>query len=544
MSKILLYGKEGRDSVAKGINIVADAIAPTLGAMGKSVIIDMGHLDPIVADDGGIILRSMELKNREAQLGSRFLRKIGLKMHNKTGDGRSTAVTLARALLNESLREIGHDSAKIPEVQARLNRGLNQTLGMLELMKRTIMTDDQIVSIATIASLDPEVGRIIGECFSKVGRDGVVTVEESAIVGISSEVVKGMRIPKGLSTSHFINEPDKERCVLNAPHILIADRRIATNSQIKNWLGEIIKSPSKDVLIVALDVEGEALASLVMNHQRKALQVACVQAPYTGQRQKDFLKDLAILTGGTVVSEEAGLTLDTAGMSVLGQAEKVIVDNGETMIINGNGKKEEIENRLIALKELLKTKESEGDKTIIQGRIAALTGGVGVIRIGAFTDTELKKRKDKISDAINSTKLALEEGIVIGGGAPFAKIAGQIDDPIFARALTAPFELMAKNAGVFDRRNWLEKIFARIFRIEPTTYDALWDVQVSGEQEGYDFKQKKLMNLMDAGIIDPFKVERIALESAVSIVSQVISSDVVMVEYPEDKVPYNDGRES
>ncbi|MFA6095403.1 MAG: TCP-1/cpn60 chaperonin family protein, partial [Candidatus Paceibacterota bacterium] len=291
-------------------------------------------------------------------------------------------------------------------------------------------------------------------------------------------------------------------------------------------LNAIVASGNTSVLVVALDVEGEALASLVMNHQRKALRVACVQAPYTGQRQKDFLKDLAILTGATVVSEEAGMKLDSATAAVLGKAEKVIIDMNETTVVNGGGDRAEIDERVASLRELLGTKESDHDKKIVQTRIAGLDGGIAVIRIGALSDVELKKRRDKIEDAIHSVKLALEEGVVPGGGSPFAKIATRIEDPIFRKALVAPFERMAFNAGMFDHRG----IIARLFKMKSTVYDALFDVWNGDDNEGYNFKTRTFCDLVESKIIDPFKVERIALESAVSFVAQVITTDEVMLE--------------
>lgn len=525
MSKKLIYGKEAREIVRRGMNIVADAVAPTLGAQGKSVLIDCDGLSPILADDGGTILKHLAFSNREVELVNKYIQKLGLKMHNKSGDGRSTAVTLMRALTNAALDEIGDDSHRIPEVHERLWNGLNQTLALLSEFKSEIK-DEDLASVATIASLDPEAGKVIADTFLQVGRDGIVTVEESPIVGISSEVVKGMRFQKGLTTPYFINEPEKERCVLETPHVFITDRRISINPQIVSWLNAVVASGNTSILVVALDVEGEALASLVMNNQRKAIRVACVQAPYSGQRQRDFLKDLAILTGATVVSEEAGMKLDTATAAVLGKAEKVMVDMNETTIVNGAGDRKLIDERLASLRELLAMKETDHDRKIVQARIASLSGGIGVIRIGALSDVELKKRRDKIEDAIHSVKLALEEGIVPGGGAPFTKIATQIEDPIFRKVLTAPFERMARNAGMFDHRGWI----ARLFKTEPTVYDAIFDVWDGEKNEGYNFKTRIYCDLVESKIIDPFKVERIALESAVSFVAQVITTDEVMLE--------------
>lgn len=525
MSKKLFYGAEARDIIREGVNIVADAVAPTLGAQGKAVLIDCDGLTPISADDGGTILKHLSFSDKKVELINKYIQKLGLKMHNKSGDGRSTAVTLMRAFTNAAIDEIGHDSYKIPEVYDRLMKGKDEALARLSMFKGEIK-DEDLASVATIASLDPEAGKIIAETFLKVGRDGIVKVEDSPVVGISSEVVKGFRFDKGLITPHFLTDFEKEKTVLDTPHIFITDRRISINPQIVSWLNAVIESGLNNILVVALDVEGEALASIVMNHQRKAIRVACVQAPYSGQRQKDFLNDLAIATGATVVSEEAGLKLDQAKANVFGRAEKVEVDMNETIIINCGGDKDKIEERVTALKAVLEKKDTEHERSIIQSRIAALTGGVGLIRIGALSDVELKKRKDKISDAIHSTKLALDEGVVPGGGAPFAKIAGDMEDPIFKEALVAPLERMALNAGMFDPKPW----WARFIKCEPTAYDVIFNVQESTQEMGYDFKRKEFCDLLEAKVIDPFKVERIALESAISFVAQAITTDEVMLE--------------
>lgn len=507
--KKILFGQEAREKVKRGIDIVADTVAPTLGVVGKSVLIDCGALDPIIADDGATVARFIELEDRYEQLGSRLIRKVSNKMHHKSGDGRSTSTVLARAFVNEAHKEIGDDSSKVRDVVERLHSGLAESLTRLSEMKREV-TDEDIEKVATIASLDPEVGKIIAEAFLTVGRDGIVTVEDSTKIGLSLETVKGMRFNKGLVSGYLVNEPEKGRTVLEQPYILIADRRIATNSQIKNVIEGILATGHTNILIVAMDIEGEALATLILNAQRSALHVACVQAPYKEQQRIDFLTDLAILTGATVVSEQAGMFLDKAGIEVLGRAEKVIVDKDETTIINGQSDPVKLEERITMLRGQLE-EATEYDYKTIQERIAGLAGGIGVIRVGAFTETELKLKKDKIEDAINSTKLALEEGIVIGGGSALAKVADKMSDTMFKNALRAPIEQMARNSG--------------------------YEMEAGGDDiyHGYDFKAKEYCNLFERGIIDPFKVERIALETAISITSAWATIDVVMAEFP-DKV--------
>lgn len=511
MAKQILHGHEARKAIKKGIDIVADAVKPTLGAVGKSVIISMGALDPIVSDDGVTVARCIELDDQFAQQGVRLMQKIGLKTNQQAGDGTSTSMVLGQAFINEAMTEIGNDGSKIRDVKERLENGLIEVKARLKSMTQEVK-DDEIADIATISSLDREVGELIAETFLKVGRDGVITIEDSPHIGYSSEVVHGIKFSKGLNNMYFINEPEKGRTVLQNPAILLADRRIASNTQIKNILDQLLKSGVNTLLIVALDVEGEALASLIMNHTNKLINCACVQAPYNGQRQKDFFKDLEVLTGATLVSEHAGLFLDKVSIDVLGSAEKVIITMDDTTIVDGKGNEESVTSHVIALKALENDSNSESDKILLKERIASLTGGIGVIRVGAFTETELRARKFKIEDAVNATKAALEEGIVAGGGTPLAKIANVMTDKMFKNALVTPIRQMAINAGMNPN-----KVIKDVQR---------WNNYGSG----YDFKKRELSNLIENGIIDPVKVTRLALESAISIASTMITADVAMVD--------------
>jgi chaperonin GroEL len=331
-----------------------------------------------------------------------------------------------------------------------------------------------------------------------------------------------MRIKKGLISEHFINDGEKNRCILTNPYILIADRRIATNFQIKNLLEAMVAKGKTDLLVIALDIEGEALASFILNHQRRAMNIACVQAPYKGQQQKDFLIDLAVLTGATVVSEEAGMFLDKVGLEVLGEATQITVTKDETIISGGNASESILNERIKTIEKII-DETTEYDKKVAQERLAGLTSGVGVIKVGAFTVDELRLKRDKIEDAVNSTQLALDEGILAGGGSSLVKVANLMDDPIFNNALLAPFIQMEKNAGMskkwyqFWKKNKIKELQQSI-----NNFDC-----------GYDFKTKQIVNMFESGIIDPYKVERIALETAISIASIFASLDVFCAEFPE-----------
>lgn len=513
--KKILFGADGSKRILKGINITTDAVAPTLGVVGKRAILDAGHLDPIFADDGAKILNMIDIEDRWEQMGNRLMRKIVNKMHHKAGSGRTTSAVLARAFANEAYKEIkkGKDQREIVE---RLENGLVKTLELLATFKREVK-DEDIKRLAMTESLDEEVADIIAKAIKELGRNGVITVEESNKVGLSLEVVKGMRFKKGLISEDFINDPEKARCVLVNPYILIADRRIATNFQIKNVLEAMVKEGKTDLLVVAMDIEGEARASFAINHQRRAMNIACVQAPYKGQAQKDFLIDLAVLTGGKVVSEESGLMLDKVGTEVLGKANSVIVSKDETIVSGGEANEIALNERITAIKAII-DEVVEYDKKVAEERLAGLTSGVGVIKVGAFTIDELRLKRDKIEDSVNSTMLALDEGILPGGGSALVNVAGMIDDPIFKKALVAPFLQMEKNAGM-NQGFWRK--------------DTVNELQCLGASKGYDFKDKKLVNMIWAGIIDPYKVERIALETAISIASIFASLDVFCAEFPE-----------
>lgn len=514
MKKILF--NKGRKKVLKGINIVTDCVAPTLGVVGKKALLDAGFLDPIIADDGAKILNMIELEDRYEQMGNRLMRKIVNKMHHKAGSGRTTSAVLARAFANEAYKEIKKGKNQ-REVVERLENGLKLTLHLLSEIKNEV-EDEDIKKLALTESLDEEVAEIISKAIKELGRNGVITVEESNKIELSLETVKGMRIKKGLISEHFINDGEKGRCVLINPYILIADRRIATNFQIKNILEEVLKTGNTELLVIAMDIEGEALASLILNHKRRAMNIACVQAPYKGQQQKDFLTDLAILTGGKVVSEEAGMFLDKSGIEVLGKAAQIIVDKDETIISGGSADENLLKERIAVIEAVIE-KSIEWDRKVAEERLAGLTSGIGVIKVGAFTQDELHLKRDKIEDAINSTRLALDEGIICGGGSDLVRVAKLHTDPIFKKALQAPFLQMEKNAGM--NRKWYQFGNNSIEKLE-SYYDM-----------GYDFKEKKLVNMIDKGIIDPYKVERIALETAISIASIFASLDIFCAEFPE-----------
>lgn len=525
-NKEITFGNDARKKIKSGIDKAADAVAPTLGVVGMSAIIDWEGLDPIVSDDGVTVLKNLEFKDKYENMGLKMLRKGAVRTSNEGGDGTATTTVLTRAIVNEAMKEIKADGSNIQTVRERLENGVKDVIEKLSKLKRTVSEDD-IERIATISSLDPEVAKLIAQVIKEIGINGVVTVEKSSRIGYSSEVVKGIRFDKGLISPYFINDFEKDSCVLENPYIFLADRKISTGEQIKNLMESVQNTGKRTILIIADDVDGIALASLTQASKsvRTMMQngqvaqgtwdIACVKNPYSGSRGKDFLNDLAALTGATVISEEAGMKLDNANVTSCGMAEKVVVTKDNCTIVGGTPS-EALESRIKALETQIEETTSEYSKGMLEERLAGLTGGIGVIRVGAYTDTDFNAKKYKFENAINSTQAALQEGIVIGGGAALAKVATLGIDPIFRRAIVAPLVQQANNAGLNSK-----DLFGKS--------KVLKEVQASDLNLGYNFKAKRLEDLFESGVIDPFKVTRLALESATSIAMSLATMQTAIV---------------
>lgn len=504
-NKEVLTGHEVRMKIKAGVDKACDAVRPTLGAVGMTVMIESPGLDPISADDGVTVLRNLKFKDRYENMGLDMVRKSAVRTSEKGGDGTSTATVLTQALCTEAFKEIGNDSSKIREVIERLDKGLAETLTTLSAIKREVSEED-IEKIANISSLDPEVAKLIADVIKEVGVNGVVTVEKGAQLGYSKEVVSGARFNRGFLSPYFINDPENERVVLNEPYIILVDRKVSTNEQILGLINSI--GTGKDILFIADDVDGVALGTLAVNAQRGVAKIACVRNPYTASPARDFLFDIASLTGATVISEEKGMRLDEQTVAVCGRAEKVIVDKDSTTIIGGQVSQTR-EDRIKAIKGQIDGTTSEYQRSILKDRLAMLTGGIGVIRVGAYTDTEYNAKRYKFQNAINATQAALQEGILAGGGIALLNTALRVSESMFVHALSAPYKQMAKNAGMDD--NPVQSFASMSF-------------------SGMDFKTKKHVDMFDVGIIDPFKVQRLALESAVAITKTLVGTEVGIVE--------------
>lgn len=506
MSKEITHGSEARARIKAGIDKASEAVAPTLGAVGMTAMIEFPGLDPIDADDGVTILKHIELDDKYENMGVQRLRKAAVRTSEEGGDGTATTTVLTQALVTEAFNEIKDDSSKIREVKERLGEGLTEVLAELNKNKREV-TEDDIERIANISSLDSEVAGLIADTIKEIGVDGVVTVEKGAQLGYTSEVVKGARFDSGLISPFFVNDHEKMRTVLEDAYIVLVDRKISMNEQVINLLNSI--GTGNDILFIATDVDSVALGSLTQNAQQGIANIAAVRNPYQATPARDFLFDIAAMTGGTVISEEMGMKLHEAGVELCGRAEKVIVTKDTTTIIGGQAG-DAMEARVKEIEGQIESTTSSYQKDQLKERLAQLTGGIGVIRVGAYTDTEFNAKQYKFQNAINATQAALQEGIIAGGGV--ALVRCNVKEPMFRNIIRVPFDQMTKNAGV-DLSN---TIFAK--------------------DDGYDFKNKKVVDMFEAGIIDPYKVTRLALESATAIAISLVGTETVIVSIDEPKV--------
>lgn len=508
-NKEVITGQEARNRMKVGIDKAASYVAPTLGAVGMSAIIEFKGLDPIEADDGVTILKNLKFKDPYEQFGLQKLRKGAIRTSTEGKDGTATTTVLTQALVNEAFKEIGGDSSKIREVRERLANGLIETIGELSKVKRDVSLDE-IEKVANTSSLDPEVSKVIAEIIREVGVNGVVTVEKGAKLGYSKEVVKGAKFDKGLISPYFINTKEGTT-VLEDVYIVLVDRKLSMNEQILPILTSI--GTGKDILFIADAIDSVALGTLTYNAQNKIADIAGVMNPYTGSRARDFLFDMAALTGATVISEEMGMKLTEADVKLCGRAEKVIVTREHTIIIGGKGNATE---RINTLQGEIEGTTSDYQKLMLQDRLAQLTGGIGVIRVGCFTDTEFNTKKYKFDNAISSTQLALQEGIVAGGGSALAMVGKLVTEPMFRNCLHIPLKQMAINAGM----DW---------------YEVVAEVKspINGGTLGYDFKTKQLVHMIEKGIIDPFKTLRLALESATNCAMSLIDKEIAITDEEE-----------
>ena len=526
MAKEIFFSDEARNRLYEGVRKLNDAVKVTMGPRGRNVLVQKSFGAPAITKDGVSVAKEIELKDALENMGAGLVKEVASKTNDEAGDGTTTATVLAHSIFKEGLRNITAGANPV-EVKRGMDKQAAAIIAELKNLSRKVTDKKEIAQVATIsANSDSAIGGLIADAMEKVGKDGVITVEEAKSIHDELNVVEGMQFDRGYLSPYFITNAEKMQVELQSPYILLFDKKITNLKDLLPVLEQIQKT-GKPLLIIAEDIEGEALATLVVNKLRGVLNISAVKAPGFGDRRKAMLEDIAILTGGEVVSEELGRTLESATLSDLGQASSVIIDKDNTTIVNGAGEKSAIDARIIQIKAQIAETTSDYDKEKLQERLAKLSGGVAVIKVGAATETEMKEKKDRVDDALSATKAAVEEGIVIGGGAAFIKAGAKVDlnlsgdeaigADIVRRVLTAPLRQIAENAG-FDAG-----VVAN-------------SVSVSKDDNyGFNAATGEYVDMFKAGIIDPVKVERIALQNAVSVASLLLTTEATISELKEDK---------
>jgi len=528
MAKEIKYDTEARAKLKLGIDKMANAVKVTLGPKGRNVLLEKKFGAPTVTKDGVTVAKEIELDDRYENLGAQMLKEVATKTSDVAGDGTTTATVLAQAIFMQGLKNVTAGSNPM-ELKKGIDQGVRAVVECLKKISRPVTGKKEIAQVGTIsANNDETIGDLIAEAMEKVGKDGVITVEEAKGIETTLEIVEGMQFDRGYISPYFVTNPDSMEAVLDEPLILIHDKKVSSMKDILPIL-EKVSQMGKSLLLIAEDVEGESLATLVVNKLRGILKVAAVKAPGYGDRRKAMLQDIAILTGGKVISEEIGFKLENVTTSDLGSANRITIDKDNTTIVKGAGAHADIKGRIAQIRNQIDETTSDYDREKLQERLAKLSGGVAVISVGAATEVEMKERKARVEDALHATRAAVEEGIVVGGGVALIRCIGAIDKikakgdvavgvQIVKHALTEPAKQIASNAG-------LEGAIAVMKTIELP------------QDEGYNAAKEKFENLVEAGVIDPTKVVRIALENAASISSLLLTTEAIVTEIPEPRSP-------
>ena len=518
MGKIIKFNEEARKSLEVGVDTLADAVKITLGPKGRNVVLDRGFGAPMITNDGVTIAKEIELSDPIENLGAQIVKEVATKSNDVAGDGTTTATVLAQALIKEGLKMVSAGANPV-FIRRGMEQASKKVIEELSKKAKKVEANEEIAQVGAISAGDKEIGKLIAQAMEKVGEEGVITVEEARSLDTTLEVVEGMQFDNGYLSPYMVSDSERMVVEMDNPYILITDKKISNMKELLPILEKTVET-SRPMLIIAEDVEGEALATLVVNKLRGTLNVAAVKAPAFGDRRKAMLQDIAILTGGEVISEEKGIKLEEADITFLGQAKKVRITKDNTVIVDGMGKKSEISARVGQIKNSISETTSDYDREKLQERLAKLAGGVAVIKVGAATETEMKERKLRIEDALNATKAAVEEGIVAGGGTVLIEIANAIEDfkldgeeglgvEIVKKALFAPLRQIVVNAGI-DAGVVIEK------------------VKNSENGIGFDAAKEEYVDMVKAGIIDPAKVTRSAIQNAVSVSSVLLTTEVAV----------------
>ena len=532
MAKQVLYGEEVKKKLQKGVDTVANAVKVTLGPRGRNVAFDKGFGGPTITNDGVSIAKEITLKDKFENMGAEIVKEVATKTNELAGDGTTTATVLMQALVTEGLRQTTM-GLNAMAVRTGMEHAAVDVVAALRSMATQISSVDEIKQVATISAESAELGEKIAETIDKVGKDGVVTVEESQVFGIETELTEGMQFDKGYVSPYMVTNPERMEAAYKNAHILITDKKISSVQEILPLLEKIAQTGKKELVIIADDVEGEALATFVVNKLKGGFSVLAVKAPGYGDRKKEILADIAVTTGAQVISEDIGLKLETTELSQLGQADRVVSTKDDTVIVGGAGTKDAIADRVKALKAQLESTTSKFDKEKIEERIAKLSGGVAVIRVGAATETEMKYLKLKIEDAVNATKAAIEEGIVPGGGTSLARAAAMVEKDMLAKKDLSTEELVGYNIVLQALVIPLKQIADNTGKIDGSV--VVNKVKTAGGNAGYDAAKGIMVDdMIKAGIIDPVKVERAAVQHAVSAAAILLTTECAIADEPEE----------
>jgi len=532
MAKEILYKDKARESLKRGIDKVANAVKVTLGPKGRNVILEKSYGSPVITKDGVTVAKEISLENKLENVAAQLVKEVAEKTADIAGDGTTTATLLVQAIVNEGFNQISAGANPVI-LKKGIDKAVEKTLKMLDEKSVKIEDKKKIEEVASISANDPEIGKLIAEVFNDIGKDGVVTVEESQTLGFSKEVVEGLQFDKGYISPYMMTDTERMEAILDDPYILITDQKISSMNDLLPILEKVIQAGKKNIVIIADDVDGEALATLIVNKIRGTFSALAIKAPGFGDRRKEMLEDIAIVTGGKVITSDLGLKLENTDLSMLGQARRVVANKDNTTIVDGKGEKSEIEKRIKQIKSQIEKTDSEFDKEKLTERLAKLSGGVAVLKVGAVTETEMKEKKYRIEDAINATRAALEEGIVPGGGIALFEIAKELNDnkneyfpvigdeargvDIILRALEYPLRTIVENAGKAP-----EDVFTYLLKENKPGL-------------GFNALTGEFVEMIKQGIIDPTKVVKTALSNASSVASLILISEAVISEIPEKK---------
>ena len=527
MAKQLKYTDDARKAMRDGVDKLANAVKVTLGPKGRYVVLDKKFGSPTVTNDGVTIAKEIELEDPFENMGAQLVKEVASKTNDIAGDGTTTATVLAQTMIGEGLRNIT-SGANANHIKKGIDKAVAAVIEQIKKIAKKVSSKEEIAQIASISASDKEIGDLIANAMDKVGKDGVITVEEGKSADTTLDVVEGMQFDRGYCSPYFVTDAERMEGVLEDPYIIITDKKISSMQEILPLLEKVVQT-GKGFIIIAEDIEGEALATLVVNKIRGTLKVIAVKAPGFGDRRKEMLQDIAILTGGTVISEETGLKLDAATIDMLGQAKRVVVDKENTTIVSGLGDKKEIEQRIAQIRKQIEETKSDYDKEKLQERLAKLVGGVAVINVGAATEAEMKAKKFKVEDAMNATRAGVEEGIVAGGGVALLKAQSVLDSlkgadsdeqtgiNIVRKSLEGPIRQIIENAGIEA-----SVIVDKIKNKKDASY-------------GYNADNDEFVDMIKAGIVDPAKVTRTALQNAASIAGLVLTTEALVTDIPEKK---------